>query len=386
LGSVSTAVVANGAFNAKIAPLPNAEYIIVAKDPSAGVGIQQSQGLIQVPTGISGSGGYAGWHLDSSSSPTLDLGTISPGIGGLLPSVDAGKLATTLGLDQAALYEEARSDGYLREAQNGYFNQNSALTMLPFHFIKARLWNAFDKWSSVDDVLGQEYYSYDVMVHWKDTTPFTIDDVSSGKVTLEFIPPADVNVIGSDSVSPAGVPIKAGAGLLARWQSDYFIVVKGAPVKGAWIVRVDGKDDGAWDLGLNSPFDESGHFVYFVPSIKVNTVPELGTSRVTGVELRYFAWNRASQAYEELKGITQDLPLAGSGFLQLATTSPDGKDVRIDLPATVGTVQAPLETIYLDQVPGAYWLNWVTLQYSLGDGYSFDFLSHPTAAAFSPPF
>jgi hypothetical protein len=147
--------------------------------------------------------------------------------------------------------------------------------------------------------------------------------------------------------------------------------------EGGWRVLVDNELDGVWDLAATRPLDGQGNFMYYLPSIRLTL--EEPTKLITGVELRWFAWDPGTKRYELLEGVTDSLPLvAGTWWMTMNYSAENQGDSRITLPSRANEVLVPSENIYYLEPYAPNRLAWIGINYGLGvfglgGGFLFEF-------------
>lgn len=362
---------AGGAFSMELAPEADADYLLMAIGDAMAKGIDALAGVIELPVGA-GSEAYAVWPFDESGQTILDLGALSMEAGRFIPGTDAAALVAALGQDQAVLLAKAVRDGYLLFTKNAYLNRAGNISLDPFFSLPGKAWNSLGTWTTPEDVVTSAH-AIMTMAFSKPGSPFSVADFISGSHSLVVVPPATVTtnlttVNGDPSYEIFGPdkPFNLGPEPFTGYEDHIAFSIMGPMPEGGWRVLVDNELDGVWDLAATRPLDGQGNFMYYLPSIRLTL--EEPSKRITGVELRWFAWNPGTLRYELLEDVTDSLPLvAGTWSLGLVSSDVNQGDTRIALPSRANEVLVPPQDVYYLDPPAANRLGWVGINYGLGD-------------------
>jgi len=372
IDNASTVPVAvGGSFSIGMVPEENTDYLLLAIGDAMATGIDALAGVIELPVGA-GSESYAVWPLDESGQPILDLGALGMEGGRFIPGADAAALVAALGQDQAVLLAKAVRDGYLLFTKNAYLNRGSAIGMDPFFSLPAKAWAGIGTWTEPEDVVTSAYV-VNTMTKPKPGSNFSVADFASGAHSLVVMPPeavvTNLTTVQGDpdyrEFSPDN-PFVLGQEPFTGYEDHIAFSIMGPMPEGGWRVMLDGQLDGVWDLAATRPLDEQGHFMYYLPSIRL-TIEE-PSKRITGVELRWFAWNPGSLRYELIEGVTDSLPLvSGAWSMGMASSTGNMDDNRITLPSRANEVLVPDTDIYYREPYPANSLSWISINYGIGD-------------------
>ncbi|MBI9104571.1 MAG: hypothetical protein JEY99_19300 [Spirochaetales bacterium] len=373
---VTAEVEDDGSFELEVLPddeNEEIEYLLVAFNPDNGVGVEQLSGFIEIPVEADESSSAA-WPLDDSIYTDIELGNLAADSDSLVADDFASQIYEDLNIDQQELLFKASRDNFLKNSQNEYFNQDSVFDIGLYHFVKGDLTPAENGWTTIEDINHPEMYEYYIQIWLTEDSYFTVDDITNGSNVVTITPPAEI--LSRDYATfDTETPLDLNSDF--EFSGDhYFAAIFGPPPSGAWIFNIDGEDEYAYDLEFSSPYDEDFHYLYFIPSINI-TVDE-STSLITGIQLRFYTWDTVGNEYVWLDDVSNELPFAGEFGLELACfeeDSPSGEDTWYELEAVANTEIEPPVEIYMNKTNGKYSLSWVSVTYSLGSGYGFEFLN-----------
>ncbi len=136
-------------------------------------------------------------------------------------------------------------------------------------------------------------------------------DVSDGSVVIEVYPPDDITIDEATNVYGPATPLRSNSGpdLENGWtvmssslgSGSYSLGLSiddssGIP-GGTWIIKKDGAEFALFDFSSLAPYDDEGHFLYFIPSVKAS-VETVG--RMTRLDLEWYAYDEAAGGYEKV--------------------------------------------------------------------------------------
>jgi hypothetical protein len=253
------------------------------------------------------------------------------------------------------------------------FNQDTEFLFHSTHKLNGLIENGINQWTPLEDASKIDKYQFSFRLMWKGGTSFSIEDVETGAVQIQVI--ASSPHIPIDENIDINSPLTLDNGL-KKFGDHLYYEMFGPPPQGTWTVEIDGEVDGVYDLGLESPYDEGGNFLYYLPSVRL-TVDDI-SQEITGVELRFFIWNPAIQQYETLDTSANTLPLGEILVFELTSygeDNPFGSVKFFSLPVEIGPVIEPPEPIFWGVKADQYSLSWVNVMYKIGAQYSFSFNS-----------
>jgi len=71
---------------------------------------------------------------------------------------------------------------------------------------------------------------------------------------------------------------------------------------GTWVLRKNGADFALFDFTSLAPYDEEGHFLYFIPSIQASVEAD---GRLTRLDLRWYAYDKVTGDYALVPDLQQ---------------------------------------------------------------------------------
>ncbi|MBI9104570.1 MAG: hypothetical protein JEY99_19295 [Spirochaetales bacterium] len=338
--------------------------------------------------------GMARIPVSGSTFETIDLGSISfdEANGQGVSSLDQAAQADIFGLDFSDLQSFYRYDNVLREAHNIYVNDDPQSEQ----FCQA--------WMSQSETFGlssirNSYSSVTAValrvlsVGFNVTNPsdHSYTEIQSDTVLIEVVPPDDIilNVSGS----PYGPEHPLASNDSTDWggawtigpndisEGSYSIGIdldadSGIP-GGTWVIKKDGEILALFAFSSLTPFDEEGHFLYFIPSIKAS-VEEDGM--LTRLELRWYSYDHLQGEYVELA----DPSIVDQWFIQFGFGVGGTIDNSGSEPSLIEEISQSKTEItefennwYFDSVPdGGVGIGGIWILYSIGN-MSFSFYYAP---------
>ncbi|MCX6128759.1 MAG: hypothetical protein NTX25_06805 [Proteobacteria bacterium] len=320
---------------------PNLRYVLVSYEISGDLEAEaKSMQFIGLPTG--------GPPLKMLPGEAL-LGDLSLGL--ITGSGDeaSSELAASDSLDlPASVIEElAGTSQTLKYLKNVWMNPVDKIIVTPwFSYINSDIASTVNKFTTPAGLTygGGGYYMSprDIGATWGEVCPPNPANASdaSGSIysatpakVVSFYPPSDMTSIYSDEIySPthpytnAGKTYKredqygeiacskadiAGGGMYTRakketdkeFQLQLGEQITGKTPIGIWRLKVDGTEQGRWDLSAAKPYDADGDPVIYIPAIKVVT-NDAGLA--TSFEAKFYFYDKATKAFREvtnLKGL-----------------------------------------------------------------------------------
>lgn len=276
------------------------DYVMIAYDPSLGVGVQQLIGFIELPAGAEEAS--AGWPLAGTAlGTTIDLGAMG-GDGGeeqsLQPSSGQQVLYDLLGADQAAVLFRAQRDNYLRAVANAYLNQDAVMRVYTEWSIQGELDPGINEWTDIDDII-RPGYGWVFKLKSTEENPLVWDDFGNGEQSFVVYPPTVVEDIDGEIFGPES-PIRSDEitpdGRDYGGETIFGRIFPGTPPEGLWRVELNGELDSVHDLTWNSPFGPEDEFLLFAPSTRI----DVDNGVVQSVSLRLLTYDPDSDGYIEI--------------------------------------------------------------------------------------
>lgn len=310
------------------------DYIMIAYDPSLGVGVEQLLGFIELPAGADESS--AGWPLgETTLGTTLDLGTMDGDSGDgavFLAGGDVDSLYDLLGADQSELLFQAERDNYLRAAANGFLNQEVAV---PFSHVNHEfkspisLSSRTNEWVRPSEYfpgVGKEYSVWFVEDPDDPAQEDLVEQIEAGEVIVIITPPSEVE-LGSGEDGPIYGPeapiVVSGdfSDVIVFNPNNFFFFVEAPAVAGGWRVEVEGAVDGVYDFALQSALDSEGNMIYFLPGVYLSVDEQ--SAQIEYVDIEWYTWDNATGEFELLPLTEGGLPLFGEFKIQLQSYGDD---------------------------------------------------------------
>ncbi len=272
----------------------------------------EGSGFIVLPT--ADGGGMARIPVSGAAVDTVDLGAISfdaaSGLGVSSLDRDAQAAAFGMGFDRLQAYY--RFDNVLRMARNLYVNDDPGSSQwvdagsgLTSSYLLSSIRNEYSSPATVP------HRVFSVGFDIKFPADHGFADVSSGSVVIEVYPPAVITIDQTANTYGPALPLRSNGGpdLGNGWtvmgsalgSGSYSLGLSiddtsGIP-GGSWIVKKDGADFALFDFSSLAPYDEAGHFLYFMPSVKASVETD---GRVTRLDLEWYAYDEAAGRYERV--------------------------------------------------------------------------------------
>lgn len=297
------------------------------------------------------------------------------------------------------ILETAYHDNLFKDIKNQYVNTDRDFGIGAFErtrcYFNASLsdattdWLDLEKWQHVGysnmriDVISPAGYSY--------------DDIKNGVVDIELIPPQKITVLTSpptvfDQSNPiltsmifGNSPIQGGG--LNCDIGAYFDNRTGYTLEfscnellqdGVWrmnLIKGTTKNEIAlFDLQSASPFDKNGSFLYYMPRFKVNTDQN---SKITSIDLLWYAWNPFVKEYERVINFSTFDRLISGGRMVTIAHYLSNNDSKEELFPNSITHCEPLQNWYIgDVVPSdGTSVQWIDVWYMIaGVEYKFSIM------------
>lgn len=303
----------DGSFEAGLPPQETGKSsLIMVQDPARGVGIQSLIGLIELPVANESSNT---WPLDRlGTGEQVDLGTVGGEGDTLLPSTDEAILLGQMDLAQAELIFAAQRDNYRQFAANRYFNQNSPwdvrlLLDAPIAILDDNRWRA-DVEGSVgpeevvaalqNDATNELGPSIFIWMLDRENAAVTSDQIFSGAVDLEIIPPqgvtqhADPNTVYGPNNPITSVAFNEED--LNNWFDTYNLPIPDGP----WLINIDGQTLASYNFKSVDLYDNDGNFLYFIPTFELTVATDEVGEYLESVRVQWHVYDRASDSYTQV--------------------------------------------------------------------------------------
>lgn len=371
VGAVEEAEVSDsGDFEIEVSTDPGVEHVFLVRAPEDGVGVEQGLGFIELPAGSDESS--AGWDLAGSDSPEIDLGALSGTEDIFLADNSPQDLLDILNADQAELLFLAQRDNYLKLIQNRYLNTEDGGSFFFAHGSYTGLNSGINGWTDPEVAFPSSRYYVALRYGLDDDSFLDYEQLQGGAPEAELYPPAAVteNEDTDPRVFSPSTPIVFADDFEFFEPTWNGLDLQGPLPEGTWTLFFDGAQVGAYDFALSSPLDEDENFLYFVPSVRIETT---GTpAQVDTVELRFVAWDPVSLSYGDIS-VSEELP-TGGGFSFAVYYEQYGSVESFDLPDIAESPLPVSDTIFITGDDTVKTLFLVTVFYEIGDvQYIFDF-------------
>jgi hypothetical protein len=315
----------------------------------------------------------------------LDFGTVTTSGSDAVSSnsLESEQGAFSLTFDQ--LLETAYVGSLYKMARNDYVNRDP-LTHQWFRYSYGQtfggaLSDAVNAPTTAASILAHQSYSFGVMA--LDPAGHTPDEVVSGTVNVEIVPPEPICIpASSDSFGPTS-PLSSThplssfvvsktdpSALPTGYTSGYGI---GGSIlhplnAGFWTVNVDRVEKALFDMDAAVSFTPQGQFMFYVPSFRIETD---GSGRVTAVDLTWLAWDPPRSAYRTVTNLSTFARLGAGWALGLNSQSPETHEY-IDRGTHVTSFahnwyvsNPPPDGVLLDMVTTAYAIAGFSFGFSL---------------------
>lgn len=307
-------VAADGSFSVPVDTEAEGDQVLLFADSTATDVHERydSTGFIVLPT--ADGGGMSRIPVSAALVDTIDLGAISldtaSGLG--FSSLDRDAQVAMFGLDFERLQAYYRFDNVLRMARNLYVNDDpastqwiDAVTGQANHY---PLYSIRNSYSSPTEV-PHRVFSVDFVI--KFPVDHTYADIAAGAVIIEVVPAADITLDQTSHVYGPTAPLATndetdlGNGWMVMssplGSGSYSLGLSiddssGIP-GGTWIIKKDGAEFALFDFSSLAPYDDAGHFLYFIPSVQASVETD---GRVTRLDLKWYSYDMAAGVYAEV--------------------------------------------------------------------------------------
>jgi hypothetical protein len=340
--SKSATIGADGTFSLSLDT--KEDWLLVLLDTTAAQKLDQFVGYIALNTGSPDS--LLQLPASTAKVSSLNLGTVTAST----TLTDTANSQNTINpmdfsLTQQQLLAVAKNDDAFKSVKNFVINYDSTSGV---YYALRPDFKWYGSYAGIDgNFQDPNQYIYNCYNSQLDsnTTSVTIDKIcgtnGNKQVIVSLAPPADVSATGmtptvifnaSNPISSTGVVcntatdgfIDARNGYFyatnryGNVSQSYYVGLGGTIPTGYWTYYEDGVPKGQFDVAVASPLDSNNKIKGFVPVIKVN---KDNNSKITSIDIKWYAWDSSAGQYTELTDISILKYLLGNGDVYLDNTT-----------------------------------------------------------------